>query len=127
MWKQRSAPLHQHATTNPALPPPPQLDGIAATDSGDGASVFGQGRVLLEVALEAEPGLLRAGDKYDRLLDALTVEAGVSWRAGADLQWRSGAGQGGPYGSSVRADAGCSREGDATVARAHNLLALGCG
>ena len=59
-----------------------QLDGIAAAaESGDGASVFGQAGVLLEMALEEEPALLKdAADKYDRLLDALAAEAEVGRR-----------------------------------------------
>lgn len=63
---------------------PLQLDGIAAAaESGDGASVFGQAGVLLEMALEEEPALLKdAADKYDRLLDALAAEAEVSHREG---------------------------------------------
>lgn len=40
--------------------------------------MFGQAAQLLEMALEEDPGLLRAAaDKYDRLLDALAAEAEV--------------------------------------------------
>ncbi|PRW59896.1 tubulin nucleotide-binding domain [Chlorella sorokiniana] len=69
-----------------AAPPPGEaranfvrslLDGVAAaTEAGDATSVFGQGRVLFEIALEEDPGLLRAAaDKYQWLLDALAAEA----------------------------------------------------
>lgn len=87
MRSHRMLPPHAPMPPRPAVCPPTpahaplpllQLDGVAAaTEAGDGASVFIQARVLLEMALEADPGLLRGGDKYDRLLDALAAEAEV--------------------------------------------------